>query len=847
MADTKLFSSQMSNPLPGNARLTLKKSDGTEIGSYEPLGEDEEITLPTGGSDNVFFATYGTTTLREVLDAIAADKLVIARDLNNNQYTIAEATEVRVVFESLHRAPASTSDVTYERLVLVDSPVIGGGWRSESQALAKKSDLIVDAPSDNRTYARKNRTWVEVDGGISGPSTVFKTVADMQAASLNVGDVVETAGFYSVDDGGGAKYQIQSTGTANGMDLINLNNGKIAKLLIKGEGYPEQFGYKLTAPTVSGGMYDFSNVPDLTPYIQRMFAVFCRNIKLHVTPGDFVKYVIKTTCELSHGVSISGAYKGYGGGAATNLWFVPSSNSTKIMFNTTGRNVGLYNLVMKNNPTSSSGYNDTICINFDYVSSDKQATKDREFHEINIQGFKYGIYMPSVLGDNFFGWHMTFSHVSMANNYINAFLSGGIYCVDFNNCYFGAADKYNVHVHGHPFTVKWDSCNFGTTYINDTIIKVEYEDIPNAHVDVRDLNLMFVNSQFELEKEVGDQTLPTGNRHIFFDIDDENYLQLTLDNCVFIITPLARESNYTNRIISLGNKTQVKLLSCIGPGVDVDYPGNYFLENDFQKVIFDENRPPKNEIGSVELDQCFQLNYAYWDEEHLPCVKRSQSNMIEIGNTTDFIRKFPTAKDGVLMFNLDNGRTYQKVGDLLLPIGDAPSNVVRIGNEIYNFVVINGRKWITRNLNLYTPDSRNYSFYNHPDWGQYYYYTDIAVVQSMLPEGWRVPNETDLRSLVGDATKARSLQGLGWSGFPNATNTTGFSATPSERWVRPSSAPTRWSYNRGVFWGQASSSSVQAIMINESSASYAGWSLSDAQRGIDGGPILCPIRVCADA
>lgn len=61
---------------------------------------------------------------------------------------------------------------------------------------------------------------------------VYNNVDDMKSdLLLSDGDVCETLGYYSVNDGGGATYVIHDTGTANDIDIINLNNGKIANLI----------------------------------------------------------------------------------------------------------------------------------------------------------------------------------------------------------------------------------------------------------------------------------------------------------------------------------------------------------------------------------------------------------------------------------------------------------------------------------------------------------------------------------------------------------------------------------------------------------------------------------------
>ena len=74
----------------------------------------------------------------------------------------------------------------------------------------------------------------------------FDTVADMQAADLSAGEFAITAGYYAVNDGGGAKYKIaNSSETADGGSIIALNNNLKATLIIEnGEVNVKQFGAK---------------------------------------------------------------------------------------------------------------------------------------------------------------------------------------------------------------------------------------------------------------------------------------------------------------------------------------------------------------------------------------------------------------------------------------------------------------------------------------------------------------------------------------------------------------------------------------------------------------------------
>jgi len=73
---------------------------------------------------------------------------------------------------------------------------------------------------------------------------IYATVADAvsDSANLSIGEYFETNGFHSSGDGGAARYLVSASGTANGMDIITLANGKLAVLQIGNTVSPEQLG-----------------------------------------------------------------------------------------------------------------------------------------------------------------------------------------------------------------------------------------------------------------------------------------------------------------------------------------------------------------------------------------------------------------------------------------------------------------------------------------------------------------------------------------------------------------------------------------------------------------------------
>lgn len=90
-----------------------------------------------------------------------------------------------------------------------------------SDELEETSDLIV------------NKAFNDTLELISDFPYTYDTVADMQAdVDLQAGDICHTLGFHAPGDGGAAWYKVKANGVANGMNIIELDNGCIAEFQI---------------------------------------------------------------------------------------------------------------------------------------------------------------------------------------------------------------------------------------------------------------------------------------------------------------------------------------------------------------------------------------------------------------------------------------------------------------------------------------------------------------------------------------------------------------------------------------------------------------------------------------
>lgn len=113
---------------------------------------------------------------------------------------------------------------------------------------------------------------------------LIDTVADLISSTVYTGQTIETKGYYSIDDGGKAKYRIVTTSnySIDGSFAIQLNNGLIAELIIENDTVNFlQLGAKRQD---SDGLYDNKQ------YIDRYIANknnYKSMLKLYIPGGVF--------------------------------------------------------------------------------------------------------------------------------------------------------------------------------------------------------------------------------------------------------------------------------------------------------------------------------------------------------------------------------------------------------------------------------------------------------------------------------------------------------------------------------------------------------------------------------
>lgn len=723
-----------------------------------------------------------------------------------------------------------------------------GKYNDDGSALFVVGDGTgVNSRSDCFKVDSNGETWVKINGvltkitSLGGGSgiPIYQTLQDAitDQANLPVGTIFETNGFYTSGDGGAARYKVSSTGTANGMDIVTLSGSKVAIAQLKGSAYTEQIGYVVN-----------SSQADVVPYIKRLLAMGIQTVKFYPTgSAPTACYCIRDMLDLDRsdyhnvGVQLEGADIGQTSGYATWFNFQPSgSNTGKVAIKIHARTTRIKNIALiygaGASDTSVRDSSAAICFDSTGNSSYQTSSYGTVLKNLTIHGFDTAILST---GTSPYVWHIDCEKITCSANNTHVSLDGQAYCATFRNCLFNSPDVQSVYL-GEPFTVKFDSCNFGIDDRGTCIVRAVKWVVPGAPVDEKRGTVLFQNCNMEVEYR--NTSVPQNNTHLFVYADDDSLINYEFDNCCFIYTPLTRENVTSDRMMSLGAGSSIIIRNSSGPYADVNYTGNEFYSKDYDKYFFDESRPPEKKIGSLKLEHVIGVDpLVFLDSAHLPCLKRDDDAILYDNNTD--LTEFKGLGDGTILFNLDTFVPSVKVAGKLQACASAPSGVVRIGNELYDYVTIDGRKWITRNLNLRIA-TRQHTVWDHLEWGQYYKYSDLSAIQAELPSGWRIPNAGDVTSLVGDgtSTRAHNLQSLGVSYWTSATNSTGFSALPSTWWNKPNVTPHATFKQYAFYWTTVTEgTNVKNISIAPNAVSSGGWTAGEAAS------LWIPLRVCADA
>lgn len=394
---------------------------------------------------------------------------------------------------------------------------------------------------------------------------IYGTLQDAisDADALLVGMYFETNGFHTSGDGGAARYLVSSTGTANGMDIVQLATGKLATIQVTQECSPEQIGY------VAGN--------DAVPYIERLIAIGIKRIRL------IKSYTWKTTLTLTTKAIDFIGNSPFTQSPVTSLINVNLNAGLNSAILLRAPNITFENLFFYNAKGTPSNETAVEC---DWTSNANNYMI--KFKRVRFVSFNYGVYFHGTLP-----WHITFEDIVLGWCNYGIVFAANSSIISFKNIHTNGCYVCGINMRGATQGVTFTQCNFGS-YSN----ALHFE----KYGQHKNQEYTFNGCNFELDK----LDLDGNTKNVFIDVDNDINVSLDFSGCNFIITKQDMQIVPSNmRFIRLGNGSTLRMAACI---IEDDLSGGAYL-----KQLIDESRVPLQETGSISIDSTtrfFEVNNA---------------------------------------------------------------------------------------------------------------------------------------------------------------------------------------------------------------------------------------------
>lgn len=545
-----------------------------------------------------------------------------------NTYTYPNETDVRTA--------VTNYDTVILRLVK-----LGGGFANyilDNQTTAPSYTWVSEEGSSIITLEGAGSpivwTWSKSSRSIGGSNDIYGTLQDAiaDAASLNVGDYFETNGFHTSGDGGAARYVVSSTGTANGMDIVQLAVGKLAVLQINNdELYPEQVGCIAEDSTF-----------DCTTIFNYIWTI-CHTIKLHAKRYWFNGYLTPPIASKIIGDVI------YSTDQFTQLSELATKRSGDYFIYLEHKEVLIENVMVTNRsdngsfPDVSTGGVGIRCNDWGGDTSHFGYT----LKHLRIQGFRKGIEFQGSVK-----WNVNLDDIRVTRCYIGIEFGESTFATRFERIHTDRCTFSGINIHGEA-NIGFYDCNFGSV---STAISIELYAMSNYH----NAQLNFYNCNFECD----DQTI-TNDRSIYFNIDDGVDTVINLSGCRFIQNPATNVQS--NRCIGLGKNTMINLLGC-------ELRNNTGSVYD-TTLFWDENRPPIFAFGSIKF---ISSNVGI----PRPSFTESKYDKCVVSTDDDTLEMIAIGGGGVIGHNLyDNTSPIILAGYVSEASSDHPTGLFTLNNS----------------------------------------------------------------------------------------------------------------------------------------------------------------------
>ena len=526
-----------------DSSITPVYNTGTKIADVRLDGVDTELYIPSGGGGG-------------------GDQFVLVRANMTTDFTNQEYQDC-------------VDAVTAEQAVCVQFVMTGTTIQAQLTQITGGGTLVFEFTAEKYHYrwevaATNNAHTVELTGKIFGVP-IFDTLQDAitNEYTLESGDVFETNGFHTSGDGGAARYVVSTTGTANGMDIIQLAAGKLAVLQVQDFAYPDQLGYERDV-----------NTTDVVPYIERIFALGILHIKLH-----WGRYYMRQTLNMPIASSIEGvARAAYDYPAMSRMLYMVNTGTCAI-------NASNYDVCLENFDLYCSGnVSGKIGI---LTNSYDNSQRGLAFRNLKISGFETSARLEASAN-----WNILFDRVTFESAQYGVYLNSSKLVINFSDCFFNGVYEECVHDCIYSSALSFSHCNFGCR-------KRVYKRERTVHNWRGFGEISFFGCHFEVDTyDLGDVS------GCFVDVDDACQVSLTFVGCDFN----ADKGNPASlTCFKFGDISSAKFIGCHGKESKyVHYDGDFF----------DPNYPPEARPGSLYIDSnCVGLKKPTYDTAHsMSCI-----------------------------------------------------------------------------------------------------------------------------------------------------------------------------------------------------------------------------------
>lgn len=412
---------------------------------------------------------------------------------------------------------------------------------------------------------------------------------------LHNGDIFETNGFHTSGDGGGGRYYVSSSGTANGKNVIQLAAGKNAYLQYNDWIIPEQLGYQQS----------YSR-DDVVPYITHAISLGCQHIHLR-SSGNGAGYTWKTKLTVSvKGFKLTGEGDWGYPNKFTYIVFRPTDVTVDAMIDMKARDVVLKDLDIE----VTGDYVKAV----DGITNTGYESDENRFWEID--NVRFNSFDNCIKFSGGIKWQNSIKNCLFNSCHIGLQIyESSTFELIVENCLFTNCEQYDVLVNGNLFAALFNSCGFGSqgkaiglTTNSDNYL---YQ------------NIKFEGCNFELDNlEI--QNAPA----LFLDCfpnPSHPYIRqnVTISNCHLTICKINyTEQDTTNRFFRLAPKTNLLLIANQILGKDEPQSPDWVM---YPKLLWNENYLPTAGFGGIiecGNNLCGNGNFEYPDEL-LPFVTRN--------------------------------------------------------------------------------------------------------------------------------------------------------------------------------------------------------------------------------